>query len=55
MKNIAETLKGVDGLDSDVNILAKELMNFFDYTKYSTDDDPTKFYQMYVKALTRVN
>jgi len=55
MKSIAETLKGVDGLDSDVNVLSQELMSFFDYTKYSLDDDPSKFYSMYVKALTRVN
>lgn len=54
-KNIAETIKGIDGLDSDVNILSKELIDFFDYTKYSLDDDPTVFYSMYVKALTRVN
>ena len=55
LNNIAETLKGVDGLNSDVSILSEELLKFFDYTKYSIDDDPTQFYTMYVKALTRVN
>jgi len=55
MKNIAETLKGIDALDSDVSVLTQQLVSFFDYSKYSLDDDPSKFYSMYVKALSEVN
>ena len=56
LSNIAETLKGIDGLNSDVNILYKELVNFFDIQKYNpTSDDPMQFYSMYVRALNRVN
>lgn len=64
--NIAETLKGIDGLNSDVNILYKELTNFFDIQRYSSLysnssiygnnlTDPMQFYSMYIRALNRVN
>ena len=55
--NIADTLKGIDGLNSDVNILFKELTQFFDVQRYNStaDSDPMQFYSMYIRALNRVN
>jgi hypothetical protein len=38
IKNIVETLKGVNGLNSDVNKLASELSNFLDVQRYLPDD-----------------
>lgn len=58
LNNIAETLKGIDGLDSDVSILTHELSEFFDiqrYSSYSLNQDPTQFYSTYIRALQRVN
>ena len=55
LNGIAETLKGIDGLNSDVNTLYQELNRFFDVQQYNLSDDPTQLYQMYIKALNRVN
>lgn len=57
LNNIADTLKGIDGLNSDVNILYQELVNFFDVQRYVGDfiDDPMQYYSMYIRALNRVN
>lgn len=56
LSNIAETIKGIDGLNSDVNTLYRELTNFFDIQKYNPNsDDPMQFYSMYIRALNRVN
>ncbi len=57
LTNIAETLKGINGLNSDVNILYQELTNFFDIQRYVGDfiDDPMQYYSMYIRALNRVN
>ena len=57
LTNIAETLKGINGLNSDVNILYQELTNFFDIQRYVGDfiDDPMQYYSMYMRALKRAN
>lgn len=55
LNEIANTLKGIDGLNSDVDVLYQELSRFFDLQQYNLDDDPMQFYSMYIKALNRVN
>lgn len=58
LTNIAETIKGIDGLNSDVSRLYDELTAFFDVQRYSLkglNDDPMQFYSMYIRALNRVN
>lgn len=55
LTGIADTLKGIDGLNSDVNVLYGELSRFFDLQQYNLNDDPMQFYSMYIKALNRVN
>lgn len=55
LSEIANTLKGIDGLDSDVEILYKELDRFFDIQQYNLNDDPMQFYSTYIKMLNRVN
>lgn len=57
LNNIAETIKGIDGLNSDVDILYQELIQFFNVQRYSDylPDDPMQFYTTYIRALNRVN
>ena len=56
IKNIVETLKGVNGLNSDVNKLASELSNFLDVQRYLPDDLSTdQLYSQYLNALVRLN
>ena len=55
LTSIAETLKGVDGLESDVGTIYRRLATFFDLQRYSLSDDPMQFYPKYVEALYYIN
>lgn len=55
-KDIADTLKGIDGLPNDVNVLSDQLHKFLDLQQYSlSGDSTTQAYHQYINALTTVN
>lgn len=55
-KDIADTLKGIDGLPNDVNVLSDQLHKFLDIQQYSlSGDSTTQAYHQYINALTTVN
>jgi len=57
VKKIVETLKGADGLSSDISVVANQLSNFLDIERYAPDslDSTSSLYGQYLNAIVSLN